>query len=502
MTRLYSNNFFSSLLVAASSSATTLYLASTTNIPTISGSDYFNLTLDDLNGTIEIVKVTAVTSNALTVVRAQESTTARAWPIHSLIELRYTATSLNVDEILAGVSLTPVTPAAGDLFLIEDVSDGNAIKGATLSDVGAYAKSLGVTDGDYGDITVSGTGAVWTIDTAAVSLAKMANIATSTFIGRTTAGTGVPEALTTTQAKNLLWPDASYTDVTFSSNGSVISINNNVVTLAKLATVDTARFLGRTTAGSGNVEALTTAQARAMVFPDATYSDITLSGSGATWTIGAGTVTLAKMANMATTSLLGRSTAGTGAPEVLSAATAKTVLSLNNVENTALSTWAGSSNITTAGAVVLTSVRFGSGSILSNYDEAQTFTPTFTFATVGDLSVSYAVQTGYYWRVGKLIFISMTIRCTPTYTTATGDIRFGGLPFTVSGTTNYRGTATISESSTWPTSATGLLSAFQNSNTYVYIQGAGTGIAPSNLSTTTYPTGVQRTIVITGMYTI
>ena len=64
-----------------------------------------------------------------------------------------------------------------------------------------------------------------------------------------------------------------------------------------------------------------------------------------------GSVTLVKMANMATGSFLGRNTAGTGAPEVLSAATAKTMLGLNNVENTALSTWAGSTNITTLGTI-------------------------------------------------------------------------------------------------------------------------------------------------------
>lgn len=62
----------------------------------------------------------------------------------------------------------------------------------------------GVTDGDKGDITVSSGGATWTIDAGVVTLAKMANIATATIIGRSTAGTGVPEALTGTQATALL----------------------------------------------------------------------------------------------------------------------------------------------------------------------------------------------------------------------------------------------------------------------------------------------------------
>ncbi|MBY0316665.1 MAG: tail fiber protein, partial [Bdellovibrionales bacterium] len=64
-----------------------------------------------------------------------------------------------------------------------------------------------------------------------------------------------------------------------------------------------------------------------------------------------GSVTLTKLADIATGSFLGRNTAGTGAPEVLSVATAKTMLGINNVENTALSTWTGSTNVTTLGTI-------------------------------------------------------------------------------------------------------------------------------------------------------
>lgn len=64
--------------------------------------------------------------------------------------------------------------------------------------------SGGTNDGDKGDITVSAGGTTWTIDAGAVTLAKMANLATGTIIGRATAGTGVPEALTGAQATALL----------------------------------------------------------------------------------------------------------------------------------------------------------------------------------------------------------------------------------------------------------------------------------------------------------
>jgi hypothetical protein len=57
---------------------------------------------------------------------------------------------------------------------------------------------------DRGDITTSPDNTAWTIDAGAVTLAKQANIATARLMGRVTAGTGVQEVLTGTQATTLL----------------------------------------------------------------------------------------------------------------------------------------------------------------------------------------------------------------------------------------------------------------------------------------------------------
>jgi hypothetical protein len=70
--------------------------------------------------------------------------------------------------------------------------------------LGVFTLQTGVSDGDKGDITVSTNGTVWTIDPAAVTLAKMANLPTGTVIGRTSAGTGAPEALATTGTGNVV----------------------------------------------------------------------------------------------------------------------------------------------------------------------------------------------------------------------------------------------------------------------------------------------------------
>jgi hypothetical protein len=99
----------------------------------------------------------------------------------------------------------------------------------------------GVADGDKGDITVSGGGTVWTIDPGAVTLADMANIATATLIGRTTAGTGVPEALTPTQGRTVLGLGTLATQSgTFSGTSSGTNTGDETAAgiLAKLITVD------------------------------------------------------------------------------------------------------------------------------------------------------------------------------------------------------------------------------------------------------------------------
>lgn len=62
----------------------------------------------------------------------------------------------------------------------------------------------GITDGDKGDIVVSGAGTVWTVENGVITLVKLADMASGALIGRQTAGAGSPEALTAAQVRTLL----------------------------------------------------------------------------------------------------------------------------------------------------------------------------------------------------------------------------------------------------------------------------------------------------------
>lgn len=82
---------------------------------------------------------------------------------------------------------------------------GTGIDVETVGDtVTVSATGSGIADGDYGDITVSGGGAVLTIDTGVVTYAKIQDVsATSRVLGRITSGSGDVEELTGTNIRTI-----------------------------------------------------------------------------------------------------------------------------------------------------------------------------------------------------------------------------------------------------------------------------------------------------------
>lgn len=198
-------------------------------------------------------RILAIANNAST------TTFASNW-----FKLDYTDQVLSVNSQTGAVVLNT-----------DNISEGSTNKYVTVTEKTKLSNLSGTNTGDQtitltGDVTGSGTGSfATTIGNGVVSLAKMSNLANATIIGRITTGTGVPEALTTTQVKTLLnLTGTNSGDQTISLTGDVTgsgtgtfsaTIANGVVSLAKLANVATGTIFYRKTAGTGSPEVQTLA---------------------------------------------------------------------------------------------------------------------------------------------------------------------------------------------------------------------------------------------------
>jgi hypothetical protein len=140
------NNATSTIVGAVSSSDVGITVTAGTGalFPALGAGDYFYATLVSAGGTREIVKVTARATDAMTIVRGQEGTTAQSFAAGSRLELRVTAASITdmiaehdqASEITfvptGGIAATNVQSAIAEL-------DSEAAKSAALAASGGAA---------------------------------------------------------------------------------------------------------------------------------------------------------------------------------------------------------------------------------------------------------------------------------------------------------------------------------------------------------------------------
>lgn len=201
--------------------------------------------------------------------------------------------------VLDPQSADPTTPGNGQLWYNSTTGKLRVRQNGTSIDV---VSTAGVADGDKGDITVTGTGTVWTIDPATITNAKLVNMNALSIKGNNTASATTPLDLTAAQTKTLL----------------AIS-NADVAGLGTLATQN------------GTVSGTHTGSSSGTNTGDQTITltgDVTGTGTGSfAASIAAAAVTNAKLANMAALTFKANATLASGTPQDLTAD--QTLVALN-----------------------------------------------------------------------------------------------------------------------------------------------------------------------------
>lgn len=355
------NNAHTTLSADATSTDTIFYVEDIDSFPTLDVGDYFYCTIERTSGAMEIVKVTQINSSSFIVERGQENTIPISFPIGSLVSLKMTVQNIT-DLILTGSNINddaydsswngdtndaPSRNAVYDKFVAVDA----ALAGYTAADV--LAKLL----------TVDGTGSGLDADLldglSSAAYAQLSGAAFTGGISGTTASFSGASAFTSGSltvgfnklagdsaltlasdanlgnSTSIIWTADSVTKWYLrhsGSNGSIFLRNNTLGTSAvSFAAADNAAtFTGTITvpddayaAGwNGNLTVPTKNAVYDKIqtiigLSDGDKGDVTVSGSGTTWTIDNSTITLAKMANINQYELIGRSSASAGVPQVV-----------------------------------------------------------------------------------------------------------------------------------------------------------------------------------------
>ena len=146
-------------------------------------------------------------------------------------------------------------PSASDLVVGEIAIRTDTGKLFTKKDDNSVAEISGggIEDGDKGDITVSSSGATFTIDNDAVTYAKIQNVsATDRLLGRDSSGAGIIEEIAPSAVRTMLSLATSATSTTLAAADRFVC--NDAGTMKQVALSDLVTFLEDESASSFNID--------------------------------------------------------------------------------------------------------------------------------------------------------------------------------------------------------------------------------------------------------
>jgi len=181
-------------------------------------------------------------------------------------------TQMSITSDASGLKLSGDSASPGNNKLYG--TDAGGVKGWYTQPGGGG----GLIDGDYGDITVSGTGTVMTIDQNVVTFAKIQQIGTNKLLGRDTPAAGNVEEISLNATLEFdgslnLRRAALTGDVTAAAGSNATTIPNDTVTNAKLANMNAATLKGNNLGVAADPQDLTKAQIQTLMqFLDGTLT--------------------------------------------------------------------------------------------------------------------------------------------------------------------------------------------------------------------------------------
>lgn len=136
---------------------------------------------------------------------------------------------------------------------------------------------------------------------------------------------------------------------------------------------------------------------------------------------------------------------------------------------------------------------------LDDYEKGILWTPVLTFATPGDLAVTYTSQFGRCTKIGNRVFGAFNIITSAfTYTTAVGALTITGLPtphVTSSGSANY---GAVGFSGITKAGYTSIYSFIGSGASSILFNACGSGVALSGVTAADMPSG--GTVVLQGNF--